>query len=51
MSVSAVMPVHEEVSERTKKQQHIWKRAQDVGAMLLPQEERGDRGKDAESKG
>jgi hypothetical protein len=50
MSFSAMMAVHQEVTERAQKQQGVRQRAKDMGAMLLPEKERSDRSKDAESQ-
>jgi hypothetical protein len=44
------MSMHQKVSQRAKKQQEVWKHAEDVRWMLLPQKERGDRRKDVEAE-
>ena len=45
----AVAPVHQEKRQWAEENQKEWKGAQNMGAVLLPQEEQGDGKKDAES--
>jgi hypothetical protein len=47
--MTAVTPVHQEMSQRAEQQQKIRKCTEDVRPVLLPKKERRDRKKDAES--
>lgn len=49
-SVAAVTPVHEHVDDRAEQEEHVRHGAEDVRAVLLPQEEDGDRQEQAEAQ-